>query len=266
MKKNTNDILDCVEKLSLLIEGDLKVGDHESLSAFGNKEQQQLSEISQDITQLFLTQSKEIELTMGILLEKMNDIGIPQYNGKKGFFKIKKGKLPKSIILGQYKDVTIYIEKLGEELVLQKIQLLRETHLLARLEKQLQSCEQELLMCIEKGQGLLKTKSEVNETDDWWYRLEQKINDIKVSKIVAKQSLVQVQLLSENNKEIMNRINVLRETVIPAWKKQMELFLSVINKSDKNIPCQLLKEEIQLLSKIEMVDVTIRKKLERISL
>ena len=103
----------------------------------GSKEQQHLSEISQDISQLFLNQSDEIGSTISLLLDKLTSIRLPQSREKRCFFLKKKKKLPESVILGQYIDANRYIEKLTCELELQKVQLLKEEHLLTRLESQL---------------------------------------------------------------------------------------------------------------------------------
>ena len=224
MNESMDDILKYVEKLTSYVQGEVKVGDYESLSILGSKEQQHLSEISQDISQLFLNQSDEIGSTISLLLEKLTCV-----------------------------------------LELQKVQLLKEEHLLTRLESQLKDCEQDLLMCEKKGTHILKTKSALDD-DVWWERLEQRINDISVSKIVTKQSLLQIQLLSKNNTAIINKIESLLENVVPIWKKQIEIFVSVMKKTDDAQICQLMEEEMMLLSKFEIADGTIRKELESVSL
>ena len=66
MNESMDDILKYVEKLTSYVQGEVKVGDYESLSILGSKEQQHLSEISQDISQLFLNQSDEIGSTISI--------------------------------------------------------------------------------------------------------------------------------------------------------------------------------------------------------
>ena len=116
-------------------------------------------------------------------------------------------------------------------------------------------------MCEKKGTHILKTKSALDD-DVWWERLEQRINDISVSKIVTKQSLLQIQLLSKNNTAIINKIESLLENVVPIWKKQIEIFVSVMKKTDDAQICQLMEEEMMLLSKFEIADGTIRKELE----
>ena len=265
MNESMDDILKYVEKLTSYVQGEVKVGDYESLSILGSKEQQHLSEISQDISQLFLNQSDEIGSTISLLLDKLTSIRLPQSREKRCFFVKKKKQSPESVILGQYTDANRYIEKLTCELELEKVQLLKEEHLLTRLESQLKDCEQDLLMCEKKGTHILKTKSALDD-DVWWERLEQRLNDISVSKIVTKQSLLQIQLLSKNNTAIINKIESLLENVVPIWKKQIEIFVSVMKKTDDAQICQLMEEEMMLLSKFEIADGTIRKELESVSL
>lgn len=84
--------------------------------------------------------------------------------------------------------------------------------------------------------------------------------------MVTKQSLLQMQLLSKNNTAIINKIESLLENVVPIWKKQIEIFVSVMKKTDDAQICQLMEEEMMLLSKFEIADGTIRKELESVSL
>lgn len=207
MSESRDDFFEYIEKLTLHVQGEVKVGDYESLSIFGSKEQQYLSEISQDISQLFLNHSDEIESIISLLLDKLAFIRLPKRREKRSFFLKKKKKSPESVIYGQYTEINRCIEKLTCELELQKVQLLKEEHLLIRLESQLKTCEQDLLMCEEKGTHILKTKSALDD-NIWWERLEQRINDISVSRIVTEQSLLQVQLLSKNNTAIINKIDL----------------------------------------------------------
>lgn len=89
MNESMDDILKYVEKLTSYVQGEVKVGDYESLSILGSKEQQHLSEISQDISQLFLNQSDEIGSTISLLLDKLTSIRLPQSREKRCFFGIK---------------------------------------------------------------------------------------------------------------------------------------------------------------------------------
>ena len=75
-----------------------------------------------------------------------------------------------------------------------------------------------------------------------------------------------MQLLSKNNTAIINKIESLLENVVPIWKKQIEIFVSVMKKTDDAQICQLMEEEMMLLSKFEIADGTIRKELESVSL
>ena len=78
---------------------------------FGSTEQQELGEISKDITKLFLKQGYDIEITINSILEELKKFEIPE--PKKTWRPFLKNKfIPQSSLIGQFNATSYYIEKL----------------------------------------------------------------------------------------------------------------------------------------------------------
>ena len=260
-----DNVFDCIEKLTMMLQGELHVGDHESLSIFGSKEQQRLAELSKDVSQLFVNQGYEIELAINVLLEKMDTFNESKRDARIFSTQQCMEKNPESV----YGAMTTYIDKLTTELQLQEIQLLKETYLLQRIEKQIYQCGNDIQQCIDQGEVILINKPSNIESDDnyeWFQRLERKINDLKISNTIVKQSLTQIRLLYENNQSIIYRTKELISQTIPLWKKQMQVLFSLVNQNESDKMNQVMKKELEILADVEIKDREIRRELEHISL
>ena len=127
---------ECLDELFSVLQGNLIVGDHASLSAFGSIEQQELGEVSKDITKLFLKQGYDIEITINSILEELKKFEIPEPKKIWRPF-LKNNLIPQSSLIGQFNATSYYIEKLKTDLSLQEIQIIKETTLLENLRKRL---------------------------------------------------------------------------------------------------------------------------------
>ena len=65
---NDNKI-DYIDNLISVLQGRLVIGNQESISVYGSLEQQKLGELAKDITQLFLNQGYNIEITINNILD-----------------------------------------------------------------------------------------------------------------------------------------------------------------------------------------------------
>lgn len=260
-----DNVFDCVEKLTMMLQGELHIGDHESLSIFGAKEQQRLAELAKDVSRLFVNQGYEIEHAIKVLLEEMDTFNESKRDARIFLTQQCMEKNPESV----YGAMTTYIDKLTTELQLQEIQLLKEIYLLQRIEKQIYQCGNDIQKCIDQGEAFLLNKPSSIESDDnyeWFQRLERKINDLKISNTIAKQSLMQIRLLYENNQSIIYRTKELVSNTIPVWRKQMQVLFSSVNQNESDKINQVMKKELKILADVEIKDYEIRRELEHISL
>lgn len=264
---------ECLDELFSVLHGNLIVGDHTSLSAFGSAEQQELGEVSKDITKLFLKQGYDIEITINLILDELKRFDIPK--SKKTWNPFSKGNsIPQSSLIGQFNATSCYIEKLKTDLSLQEVQIVKETTLLENLRKRLIRCKENLQQCLEKGekaQEPLESKSTdfkgmISDEDHWENRLQQKLNDLRISYTVAEQSLIQIELLIENNKQLSGRIRSIVSKAIPIWEEQMKTILAVTKYAGKSDANRDFEEKLMILKKMESLDQKIRDVLQDISL
>ena len=265
---NDNKI-DYIDNLISVLQGRLVIGNQESISVYGNLEQQKLGELAKDITQLFLNQGYNIEITINNILDELKEFQVTPHKTGWALSFFEKSP-PKSVLLGHYTSTLKYIEKLNVELKLQEAEILKESNVLERLEKQIERCGYDLQNCIDKGKTLILSHDKTQNTDSedvehWWIRLEQRVRDLELSYMVSMQTLSQVKLLKDNNNQIVNRILEITTKTIPLWKSQMKAFISIANSSDKEEINRRLGEELKLLSEIEIRDTDIRKELRNIS-
>lgn len=259
---------DYIDKLTSVLQGSLIIGNQESISIYGSHEQQKLGELAKGITQLVLNQGYNIEITINNILSEIKGFRVIPYNIG-GILSIKK-TLPRSVLLGQYNSTLKYIEQLEVELKLQEAVLFKECNVLERLEKQIEQCGDDLKNCIDKGKSLIlshnKSKSiALEDIEQWWIRLEQRVRDLELSYTVSLQTLSQVKLLKDNNNQIVHRILEITTKTIPLWKSQMKSFISITSSSDQEEINLMLSGELKLLSEIELRDTDIRAELRNIS-
>lgn len=265
---------ECLDELFSVLQGNLIVGDHASLSAFGSIEQQELGEVSKDITKLFLKQGYDIEITINSILEELKKFEIPEPKKIWRPF-LKNNLIPQSSLIGQFNATSYYIEKLKTDLSLQEIQIIKETTLLENLRKRLIRCKENLQQCLENGRTSTRTIGKINCVDFngmisdenyWENRLRQRLNDLRVSHTVASQSLIQIELLIENNKQLSGRIQSIISKVIPIWEEQMKIVSAVTKYAGKSDANRDFEENLMILKKMESLDQKIRDVLQDISL
>lgn len=264
---------ECLDELFSVLQGNLIVGDHTSLSAFGSTEQQELGEISKDITKLFLKQGYDIEITINSILEELKKFEIPEPKKTWRPF-LKNNFIPQSSLIGQFNATSYYIEKLKTDLSLQEIQIIKETTLLENLRKRLIRCKENLQQCLEKGEIVQKPLENncvdlnemISDENYWANRLRQRLNDLRVSHTVASQSLIQIELLIENNKQLSGRIQSIVSKVIPMWEEQMKIISAVTKYAGKSDANRDFEENLMILKKMESLDQKIRDVLQDIPL
>lgn len=263
----------CLDELFSVLQGDLIVGDHTSLSAFGSAEQQELGEASKDITKLFLKQGYDIEITINTILDELKKFDIQE--PKKTWNSFLRGKaIPQSALIGQFNATIFFIEKLKTELSLQEVQILKETILLENLRKRFLLCKENLQRCLEKSEKVQETTEDkgtvldgiFSDEDSWAIRLQQKLNDLRISHTVASQSLTQIELLIENNKQLSERIQTIISKTIPVWEEQTEAIIAVAKYAGKSDINRDFEEKLMILKKMESLDQEIRDVLQDISL
>lgn len=157
---------------------------------------------------------------------------------------------------------------------LQEIQIIKETTLLENLRKRLIRCKENLQQCLEKGEivqeplenNYVAFNGMISDENYWENRLRQRLNDLRVSHTVASQSLIQIELLIENNKQLSGRIQSIVSEVIPIWEEQMKIISAVTKYAGKSDANREFEDNLMILKKMESLDQKIRDVLQDISL
>lgn len=148
----------------------------------------------------------------------------------------------------QYEHLNVQIEKIVEELEKARMQLLRDITLLDKLHEKNGDYLHELDMYIAAGKLLcneikdnvlpaLKQKVEeskdpldslkVQDADQMLDRLEKKVHDLELSRMVSLQTSPQIRLIQNNNQLLVEKIQSSILTTIPLWKNQIVIAISL---------------------------------------
>ena len=120
------------------------------------------------------------------------------------------------------------IEDFAVQLQVQRVRLSKNLIVMRRIEQDLQQCLDDLENSIKIGEKLLSSKNDTGKgnnlgldpSEDWFRRLEERIDELKTSKIVALQTLKQIQILQINSRELVRRVGETLTSTIPLWRNQ----------------------------------------------
>jgi uncharacterized protein YaaN involved in tellurite resistance len=159
----------------------------------------------------------------------------------KGRFSVHNGKAKKN-----YNAVLVYMDKMTLSLQLQQSQLLKETKVLEEAKQRLSRYNTKLEELIDIGEGTLNSfeyeEQELTENDkwtvsDWIERLRKKLSDLRISRNVVTQMLLQVDVMISNDVKLVDKIIAVVTGTIPIWRNQITLILG-IEQLEKNIKIQ----------------------------
>lgn len=260
----------CLNKLFSVLQGELIIGDHDSLSAFGSAEQQKLEETSKIITKLFLKQGYDIEIAINNILDELKKFDFLIQKKSWNSF-IGESKTPKIMLMRQYNSTLEFVETLKINLILQESQLLKDVTLLENLRLRLVQSIDEIRGCLDKGEVVLASVESSSiaiewslEDNFWKERLVQKISDLRISHTVAVQTLSQIKMLIENNRHLWEYIQVIISKTIPIWEEHMEMIIQTVNCLENKETIRDFEEQLNSLEKMENLNQKIRNALKDI--
>jgi len=222
-----------------------EIGDRNSIITFGSKAQEAINRVSESM--LDGVKSKELgyageHLTNLVDTLKGFDIDELDPNKKQGFFsKLFGFASPIKKFLAKYDEVRSQIDKIVDDLEQKKSKLITDVTALERLYK----ANMEFIKNLDEyiGAGLYKLKelnkevAELEKEAKGSARLEKKLGlrdkralitalegrvyDLKLSRVVALQSLPSIRLIQDNNKTLVEKINSTLVNTLPLWKNQL---------------------------------------------
>lgn len=221
-----------LENANKIIQGELVVGNHDSLLVFGNDAQIGLNEFSKSVSNIITKNNNELEDIIADLSEQLD-----KSNGKEltktGLDIFKSESKYIRDVLKRYNKILTNVDQMELSLKLQQAQLIKDTKMLDYLEKNLETSITQIEKYVTYGKkvsGEKKLRPEESisyELDSWFDRLDKKIQDLEISHTIALQNIAQIRLMKENNYLLIDKIVSIIGTTIPIWRNQISLILGI---------------------------------------
>ena len=248
-----------IENANQILQGRLIVGDHNSLLTYGNDVQVGLNDFSKSISNIVLRNNDTLEES---ICDVSNQIEHSQKNLKRknGEFPISFERIKHYNIVRRYNEILNSIEKLELSFKLQQAQLIKDNKILDLLEEKLSNSIDNIGRLILEGKEVVgckkPDKATMDKTDieNWYNRLEKKIEDFEISRVIANQSIIQIKMMKENNYLMIDRIISVLSTTIPLWRNQVSIILGLErvheNNQMQNILMDLTERQIERSKKL----------------
>ncbi len=222
-----------------------EVKDRHSVIFFGSRAQEAINRVSESM--LEGVRSKDLgyageNLNKLVTTLKGFDIEELDPTKKQGFFsKLFGFASPVEKFLAKYDDVRVQIDKIVDDLEDKKSKLLVDVTALEKLYKanlefikdlddyiaagvyKLKELKSELeeLKKEAKGDKKLEKRLGIRDKQALITALEARVHDLKLSRVVALQSLPSIRLIQDNNKTLVEKINSTLVNTLPLWKNQL---------------------------------------------
>ncbi len=243
-----------IESAIKATQGNLIIGNHDSLLLLGAKPQADLRDCSRTISKLLLESSIDIDVTISDVVYEIQNF--QDAFGVDNYLRKHKAIMKKySLIFKMLDNVSLYLK-------LQQAQLIKEIKMLENLKLVISGNITSLENCLYSAKETLSTRTITrqntndvgfdigNDLDTWYSRLEGRIEDLNISHTVSLQSQAQITLLIDNNRSLIDKIASAISNTIPIWQNQMALLLGV----------ELLEKRMEVQSKvIEIADSYLNK-------
>ena len=247
--------LDSLQGISPLVQSYLASSNQEAMETY-----ETLSPLAQRAVSQFadrmLAQVKDKDVTkigqmLDSLMQTLDRVDPAALEPKKpSFFKKMFGKTSPSIkqTLTEFERISIQVERIGVQLERAQLQLLKDVELLEQLYAHNRGFFEELATAI--AAGLLKKQQaievelptkidivqttkqplavqQLNDFTAQLERLDQRIYDLQVSQQVALQTAPQIRMIQQANQTLAEKIEFSIVTLIPLWKNQLAMMLSM---------------------------------------
>ena len=221
-----------LENANNIIQGELVVGNHDSLLVFGNDAQIGLNEFSKSVSNIITKNNNELEVIIADLSEQLEKSNGKEFT-KTGLDIFKSESKYIRDVLRRYNKILTNVDQVELSLKLQQVQLIKDTKMLDYLAENLETSIAQIEKYVTYGKkvsGEKKLRSEEiisYELDSWYNRLDKKIQDLEISHTIAMQNIAQIRLMKENNYLLIDKIVSIIGTTIPIWRNQISLILGI---------------------------------------
>ncbi|MFJ7666549.1 toxic anion resistance protein [Lysinibacillus sp. NPDC097195] len=237
---------------ALLYASQIDLTNFESVLTLGQDSQCAVSQFADRM----LAQVKDRDVTkigqmLDSLMQTLDRVDPAALEPKKpSFFKKMFGKTSPSVkqTLTEFERISIQVERIGVQLERAQLQLIRDVELLEQLYSHNRGFFEELATAIAAGQMKKQQAIEIelakkldiaqstkqplaiqqlNDFVAQLERLDQRIYDLQVSQQVALQTAPQIRMIQQANQTLAEKIEFSIVTLIPLWKNQLAMMLSM---------------------------------------
>lgn len=220
---------------------ELVEGNHDTITLFGNQAQLKLRDYSSTVSKLLQRNNDDLELAIGDAVSGIDRLDLFASRRK---WKLFGNSIYYRTMSKEYQRIALYIERVSEMLKLQQAQIIKEVKLLEKLSVSVDESASYLETCINTAKSFLSSRNDVcrystnqfplcsskldlDEIDNWYLRLERRINDLCITHTIALQNKTQIQLLKNSNLALLDIISSALSNTLPLWQNQMATILSV---------------------------------------
>lgn len=224
-----------------IFKSELVVGNHDTITLFGNQAQMRIKDYSSTVSKMLQRSNDELELAIEETVSGIDNLNLFASKRKRKLFD---NFIYHRGVVKEYRKIALYIERVSEMLMLQQAQTLKEIKLLEKLAISVDESAIFLETCINTGKSVLSNRNSVcrcstnqfplcssnldsDEIDNWYLRLERRINDLCVTHTIALQNRTQILLLKNSNLALLDTISSAISNALPLWQNQMATILSV---------------------------------------
>ena len=234
----------------------------ENLSFYGSEAQSGLAAFSKNISGLIRNGEED---RFSDLAQKLE--GLTSMKGsepKEGGFLSKifnKGGRSVSRNDLDYNEMMRAADDLKLCLQLQQARLIKDNFVLDEMGRMVEAAGEELGGLIEAGERWIEEHRGSGDDADLINRVEKRLDDLRISRMISLQSLEQTRLMKENNKALIDKSVSAVTNVIPLWQNRAAIMKSLDNMEGEN---RKLSEMLEDLSSTREADKVIKEKLNEL--
>ena len=217
------------------------VGNHDSITLFGTDLQSKVADVSKSVSEILLHGNDELEDILHEISTELETFQAPK--AKTGIGGLLHNRINHNPIK-KYFDILYFLDKASLAMKFQEAQLLKDSKVLEMIIPRLKDYSTQIGSLMEYGKSVLEKKAEmVGENRDesdlskWYSRLQRRIEDLSITNTIANQNIVQMGLMLDNNRLIVDRILFALNGTIPTWRNQISILLG-IEKMNNNMAVQ----------------------------
>lgn len=210
--------------------------------------QSQLMNLSREYSEtLLLTKNDTLDLELEYIITSIQALEDNLYSKKHGILDSLLHLNNDKRMKNHYRDLFDRLSKLKVNLQLQQVGFLKEINILNRMLEELKNCNKQFIQLI----NIAEEKREEHSSDsEFLQALEKRIEDIRLSQLITKQTIAQTLLLLQNSTVFEDRLKNTILITIPLWQNQIAFLFGLERVKQYSEEQDYIKEAISTGTKI----------------